>query len=493
MTTALRKFSSPDVVVVGSGPNGLTAGVLLARAGLGVEIIEAAETPGGGCRSAALTLPGFVHDVCSAIHPMGALSPAFQDIQLAKYGLTWVQSHAPLAHPLPDGGATLLQHSFAETAQHLGNDSRAWQRMMEPFANVEFIQSLLRPVWYPGPGSLLKKARFGLLGLRSCQSVARAHFRGERARALFAGCAAHSVRPLDSAGTASFGLVLAAVAHAIDWPCARGGSQAITAALVRAFESHGGVLTLDRTITHLRQLPAARAILFDLSPRQIAAIAGDALPSRYRRQLANFRHGDAVFKIDWALSQAIPWRDAECRTATTVHVCGTFEDVLRSEFQATHGRAPDRPFVLVAQQSLLDPTRAPAGLHTGWAYCHVPNGCTEDMTERIEAQMERFAPGFHDCILARHTTSPAQLASHNPSMIGGDIAGGRNDLGQFLFRPLPRWNPYSTPNPRLFICSSSTPPGGGVHGMCGYHAARTVLKRLGRPLSSQMPNKKAGD
>jgi phytoene dehydrogenase-like protein len=471
--------SSPDVVIVGSGPNGLTAGVLLARAGLSVRIVEAADSPGGGCRSAQLTLPGFVHDICAAVHPMGALSPVFRDIRLERYGLQWVRSRAPLAHPLPDGGVAVLEHSLHATAQQLGADGRAWEQMLQPFADVEFVQSLLQPIWYLGGGSLLKKARFGLLALRSCQSVAQSHFRGDAARALFAGCAAHSVMALDRAGTASFGLVLAAVAHAIDWPCARGGSQAITSALVRAFESYGGVLQLGHRVTTLSELPNSRAILFDLSPHQVAQIAGDALPAGYRERLARFRHGPAVFKVDWALREPIPWRNAECRLATTVHVCGAYADVLRSESEATHGRAPERPFVLVAQQSLLDSTRAPAGQHTGWAYCHVPNGSTEDMTARIEAQVERFAPGFRDCILARHSISPSQLEAHNPTMVGGDMAGGQNDLGQFLFRPFPRLNPYTTPNPRLYLCSSSTPPGGGVHGMCGYHAASAVLRQLG--------------
>jgi phytoene dehydrogenase-like protein len=350
--------------------------------------------------------------------------------------------------------------------------------MLRPFAEEAFVHSLLQPVWHLGRGSLLTKARFGLLGLRSCEAVARARFKSGAARALFAGCAGHSVMALDRAGTAAFGLVLAAAAHAVGWPCARGGSQEITAALVRALESFGGRLQLRTGVAGLRELPDARAVLFDLSPRQMATICGDALPVGYRNKLLGFRQGPAVFKVDWALREPIPWRNAECRRAMTVHVCGAFEDVLRSESEATSGRAPERPFVLVTQPSLVDPTRAPPPQHTGWAYCHVPNGCTEDMTPRIEAQMERFAPGFRDCILARHSTSPADLEAHNPTMVGGDMAGGRNDLMQFLFRPMPRWNPYATPNPRLFLCSSSTPPGAGVHGMCGYHAACTVLKRV---------------
>ena len=478
VSTLNRNASTPDVVIVGAGPNGLTAGVLLARAGLGVEILEANDAPGGGCRSAELTLPGFIHDVCSAIHPMGVVSPVFNDIALLKHGLVWSSSRIPLAHPLPDGRAAVLEHSMEDTAQRLGSDERAWKRLLSPFADVQFIRSLLGPVWHPGHGSLLTKARFGMVALRSCEQVARGHFESDAARALFAGCAAHSAMPLNRAGTASFGLVLAPVGHAVDWPCARGGSQSITSSLVRAFESHGGVLRLGHRITTTKQLPPARAILFDLSPRQVAQLAGYELPSGYRKRLARFRHGAGVFKVDWALSGPIPWRNEECRMATTVHACGTFDEILRSETEVSEGRAPERPFVLVAQQSLVDSSRAPTGQHTGWAYCHVPNGCTIDMTERIERQIERFAPGFRDCVLARHTTSPAQLEMHNAAMIGGDMAGGENSLSQFLFRPFPRFNPYMTPNPRLFLCSSSTPPGGGVHGMCGYHAARAVMKRM---------------
>jgi len=471
-------LSSYDAVIVGSGPNGLTAAVLLAQAGLSVLVLEAAETPGGGCRSAELTLPGYTHDICSAVHPMGRLSPVFRGIGLEKFGVEWVASDLPLAHPLPDGSVAVLQKSLTATAEELGVDGRRWRELLAPFADEAFVQSLLQPVWYPQSGSLWQKARFGLVGLRSAETVARQRLTSPSARALFAGCAAHSSMALDRAGTASFGLVLALAGHVIDWPCARGGSQQITRALVRALEAHGGELRLRSRVISLRDVPDSRAVLFDVSPLQLAAICGDQLPAGYRERLLRFQHGPGVFKVDWALDGPIPWRNAECARAMTVHVGGTFEEILRSEHEMMAGRIPGAPFVLVAQQSVFDATRAPAGKHTGWGYCHVPAGCTEDMTERIEAQIERFAPGFRDRILKRHTINPAQLEAHNAAMIGGDIGGGRNNLTQFLFRPLPRLNPYTTPNARLFLCSSSTPPGGGVHGMCGYHAALSVLKRV---------------
>lgn len=466
-----------DAVVVGAGPNGLTAAIVLARAGLSVLVLEAKEKIGGGCRSAELTLPGFRHDVCAAIHPMGVLSPVFRELQLEKHGLEWVQTPVPLAHPLPDGRVAMLRYSLDETARQLGADDAAWRRTFGPFLenSAAFFAEILKPIRIPSHPLMM--ARFGLTAARSAEG-AISRFRTKEARALFTGCAAHAILPLDRAGTASFGLVLALAAQAIGWPCVRGGSQAIIDTMEKCFRSHGGQIETNRFVRSLSDIPASKVVLFDLSPRQVAEIAAAHLPSGYVRRLKDFQFGPGVFKVDWALSGPIPWKNPECALAATVHVGGTAEEIIRSEHEMGSGHVTERPFVLVAQQSMFDKTRAPEGKHTGWAYCHVPAGCTTDMTERMERQIERFAPGFRDLILARHTRSPAGYEAYNPNFIGGDIGGGANTLGQFLFRPVMRWNPYTTPNPRLFLCSSSTPPGGGVHGMCGYWAAKEAIAAL---------------
>jgi len=453
--------------VIGSGPNGLAAAILLARAGRPVVVYEAAEQIGGGTRSAELTLPGFVHDVCSAIHPMAIASPCFESFPLASHGLEWIHPSAPLAHPLDDGTAVMLEHSLEETARGLGPDGAAWSGLLHPL--VKAWPRLRHDVLsMPGiPGHPFAMARFGLHALRSARGFARSHFRGERARALFAGLAAHSELPLDAAATASFGLVFAACAHSGGWPMPRGGSQKIADSLAAYFRSLGGEIV---TGTRIDTLPDAPMTFCDITPRQFLALAGARLPSGFRRALEGYRYGPGVFKMDWALDAPIPWRAAECARAGTVHVGGTLEEI--AEWESAHNGGP---FLLVAQQSLFDSTRAPQGKHTAWAYCHVPNGSTEDMSGAIERQMERFAPGFRARILARHAMGPADLERRNANIIGGDINGGSAQLSQLFLRPTRRR--YGTPLRGVYFCSASTPPGGGVHGMCGYNAVRAALGR----------------
>jgi phytoene dehydrogenase-like protein len=471
-----------EAVVVGSGPNGLAAAVALAQAGYSVCVVEAKETIGGGARSMELTLPGFVHDVCSAIHPLAVGSPFLRSLPLEQYGLEWIHPPTLLAHPLDDGSAVLLKRSVESTAASLicDKDVQAYYHSMAPlvadwpiladaFLGPLRLQSILHP---------FTLVRFGLKALRSARGLAQHLFKGERARALFAGLAAHSMLPLEQPPSAAFGLMLAIVGHAVGWPIPRGGSQKIVEALTAYLRALGGDIVTGMEITHLKQLPSSRVILFDVTPRQLLRIASDQLPAGYQHRLQRYRYGPGVFKIDYALDRPIPWKAQECLLAGTVHLGGTLEEIALSERQIWHGEPPTHPYVLVAQQSLFDPSRAPQGKQTAWVYCHVPNGSIFDMTERIEAQVERFAPGFREHILARHVMTPAQMEHYNPNYIGGDINGGVADFLQLFTRPTWRLVPYATPNKRLYLCSSSTPPGGGVHGMCGYYAARAALHYL---------------
>jgi phytoene dehydrogenase-like protein len=464
-----------DAVVVGSGPNGLAAAVELARNGCSVIVLEAEDTVGGGARSAELTLPGFVHDVGSAIHPLGYASPFFSTLPLEEHGLEWVHPPAPLAHPFDDGTATVLERSVEETGRTLGSDAEVYQRLMQPIARDfdRIVGSLLGPPRLPRHPVAL--AGFGLRALRSARGLAEGLFRGEKAKGLFAGNAAHSFLPMEQAPSASFGLVLSAVGHAAGWPFPKGGSQQIADALVSYLRSMGGEVYTGVRVGSIEEVPRTRTVLFDVTPRQLLKIAGKHFTGRYRRALECYRYGPGVFKVDFALDGPIPWRAEECLRAGTVHIGGTLDEISAGEAAVSRGEHPEHPFVLLAQQSLFDASRAPEGKHTVWAYCHVPNGSTIDMTERIEAQIERFAPGFRDRILAKSTMGPADLQRINANHVGGDINGGIMDFRQLFTRPTARLTPYSTPAKGLYICSSSTPPGGGVHGMCGYFAARAAL------------------
>lgn len=468
---------SVDTIVVGSGPNGLAAAITLQRAGRSVRVYEACSTVGGGARSAQLTLPGFIHDVCSAIHPLAIASPFFRSVPLSEYGLSWIQPPAALAHPLDDGSAILLQRSTEATAETLGPDKRNYQRLMDPLVShwEELLGDILGPLPFP-PKHPIVLTGFGLKAIQSADHFAASHFQGQRARAFFAGLSAHSILPLDRPVSAAFGLMMAMLGHAVGWPIPKEGSQNISNALAAYLQSLGGEIHTDHPVESVNGLLADRPILFDVTPRQLLKIAGSCFPEGYRKQLQRYRYGPGVFKVDWALNGPIPWKAQECQQAGTVHVGGQLEEISAAEKAVWKGENPERPFVILAQQSLFDASRAPQGTQTAWGYCHVPNGSTADMTERIEAQIERFAPGFRDCIIARSVKSPAEMELYNSNYIGGDINGGVQDLWQLFTRPAPRWVPYSTPDKRIFICSSSTPPGGGVHGMCGYYAAKAALK-----------------
>lgn len=472
--------SDYDAIVVGAGPNGLSAAIVLAQAGLSILVVEAKETIGGGARSKELTLPGFVHDVCSAVHPLGIGSPFFRSLPLEQYGLEWVQPDLPLAHPLDDGSAVLLAHTIEETAANLGVDRHAYKHLMQPFvAHWDMIVDAflgplrLKPLLHP-----LALAPFGIDAIQPARMFAEHTFKGERAQALFAGVSGHAQLPLEKLTSTAVGLVLATAAHVGGWPIARGGSQSIMNALAGYLVSLGGEIATGIEVKDIAELPPARAVLFDLTPQQILRIAGQRLPAGYKKSLQRYRYGPGAFKIDYALDGPIPWRAEECLRAGTVHLGGTLAEIAHSERQIQQGIPPTQPYVLLAQQSLFDSTRAPAGKQTAWAYCHVPNGSTFDMTTRIEEQIERFAPGFRERVLARHSSSPAELESYNQNYIGGDINGGQLDIWQLFTRPTLRLNPYTTPNKSIYICSSSTPPGGGVHGLCGYYAGQAALRHL---------------
>jgi len=462
--------------VIGSGPNGLAAAVILAQAGLDVDVFEAEPRPGGAARTMELTLPGFLHDFGSAVHPLAAGSPFFSSLPLHDYGLEWIQSPAPLAHPLDDGTAVILERRLEDTRAALGTDGQSWGKLMKPFVErwKEFAPEVLRPVTSI-PRHPWLRARFGVAALLPATTLAQ-RFRNERTRALFAGLAAHSFLSLDEPLSGAFGLLMAVPAHAVGWPIPRGGSQSLTNALCAYLARFGGIVKTSSRIESLDTLSNYDVILCDVTPRQLLRMAGQRLSNRYKRQLASFRYGPGVFKVDYALREPIPWKAPECLRAATLHLGGSFEEIAASEKAVRKGKHADRPFVLLAQPSLFDPSRAPLGKHTAWAYCHVPNGSNFDMLEKLEDQIERFAPGFRNCVLTRRVFSPADLETMDANLIGGDIGGGAMDIRQFLFRPT--WRHYATSARDIFICSSSTPPGGGVHGMCGYHAARAALTGL---------------
>ncbi|HEX6133992.1 MAG TPA: NAD(P)/FAD-dependent oxidoreductase [Longimicrobiales bacterium] len=466
-----------DAIVVGAGPNGLAAAITLAREGLSVLVREAAPVIGGGTRTEALTLPGYLHDVCSTVHPMGVASPFFRQLPLAQHGLEWVHTPTLLVHPFADGSVVTLERTLDATVEALGVDGPAYRDLVEPFVERwrDLIDETLRPIRIPGRPFFM--ARFGRHALRSVDGLVRSRFRNDSTRAMFAAVAGHCMLPLDWAGTASFGLMLCIAGHAVGWPLARGGSRQIAHALAAHFRELGGAIETGAPVSDLRELPPARAILLDITPRQLLRMAGDRLPPRYRRQLERFRYGPGAHKVDWALSGPVPWRNRRCSESAVLHLAGSYDEVLASERAPWEGRLADRPFVLFVQPTLFDRSRAPDGSHVAWAYCHMPHGSAVDMTAAIEAQIERFAPGFRDLILDRSVITPAKLEAHNANMIGGDINAGAQHLPQLFFRPVPRWNPYVVPGTNLYLCSASTPPGGAVHGMCGYHAASTALKR----------------
>jgi phytoene dehydrogenase-like protein len=469
---------SGKACVIGAGPNGLAAAIVLAQAGMRVDVLEAESMPGGAARTLELTLPGFLHDFGSAVYPLGAGSPFFASLPLINHGLEWIHSPAALAHPLDDGTAVMLERDLGEAKDSLGIDGPAWDKLMRPFVErwSEFAPEILRPVSFI-PRHPWLMARFGMLALQPARVVAR-RFRSQRTQALFAGLAAHSFLSLDEPLSAAFAILMAVPAHAVGWPIPRGGAQSLTNALCRFLSTFESKLSTSSPVQNLSALATYDLLLCDLTPRQLLKVGGQRLSDSYKRRLGRYRYGAGVFKVDYALSAAIPWKATSCLRAATVHLGGSFEEIATSEQEVRTGQHPDRPFVLLVQPSLFDTSRAPAGKHTAWAYCHVPNGSKLNMLEKLENQIERFAPGFRDCILARRVFSPADLESMDANLVGGDIGGGVMDVRQILFRPT--WRHYGTSARDIYICSASTPPGGGVHGMCGYHAAKMALSRLDR-------------
>ena len=469
-----------DAIVVGSGPNGLAAAIMLARAGYSVRVYEAQPTVGGGARSAELTLPGFVHDTASTVHALALLSPFLKALPLEQFGLQFAHPDAPFAHPLDDGSAVVVERSIGVTVNALdARDGRAYAALITPFVENSdmLMEALLGPFSVRHP---IVMAKFGRHAIRSAAGLANHVFASERTRAMFAGVAAHSMVPLDKLATSGYALGLLIAAHAVGWPVSRGGAQQLANALVAYLRSLGGEVVADTPVESLASLPASRVVLLDITPRQLIGLASDRLSGFYRWRLTRYRYGPGVFKMDWALNAPVPWRAPECRRAGTLHLGGSLAEIAAAERAAWQGRDCDRPYVLVTQPSVFDSTRAPAGKHTLWAYCHVPQGSAHDMRDRIERQIERFAPGFRDCIEAAHVMSPADLERSNANLVGGDIAGGAADLAQLYTRPVASINPYRTSIGTVFLCSSSTPPGVGVHGMSGYHAARAAMRVMHR-------------
>lgn len=467
-----------DAVVVGSGPNGLAAAIAIAHEGHSVLVLEAAETPGGGTRTLELTLPGFQHDVCSALHPLAVGSPFLSTLPLEAHGLEWIHPRYPVAHPLDDGGAAVLERDVAATAERLGEDARAYHRLLSPLVRdwTKISNGAMGPIRLPR--NPVAMARFGLRGLRSAKGLADGRLRTDRARALFAGIAAHSVTPLEFRGSAAAGLVLQTAGHAVGWPMPKRGAQSIADSMASYLSSLGGEIDCGVKVDSLADLPESRVVLLNVGARQFLSMARDRLPQSYRQRLESFRYGPGVFKMDWALDGPIPWAANECAEGGTVHIGGTFEEIAEAEAAVWRGEHPEKPFVLLAQPSMFDSTRAPSGKHVAWAYCHVPNGSDVDMTEPIEAQVERYAPGFKRRVSARSVMTARDMEVYNPNYVGGDIGGGANTLRQLFARPVSAFNPYKTPIDGVYLCSASTPPGAGVHGMCGYWAAQIALSRL---------------